>query len=90
MSYEVVFTKHAEKDWAALESSPHRNLVIRAKEFVELLRSNPLQSPPPFKKLNGEFTGLFSRRLSQEHRFVYQVYEREKVIKVVCVWGHFT
>lgn len=88
MNYEVVFTKHALKDWEALQASSNQNLVLRVRVFIELVRSSPFVSPPPFKKLNGEFSGLLTRRLSPEHRFVYQVYENERTVKIISVWGH--
>ncbi len=39
-----------------------------------------LSDPPPYEALVGNLSGLFSRRLNIQHRFVYQVYP-EKIIE---------
>ena len=59
--YEIRFTKNAEKDIGKLKAA---NLDIIAKKLIDVLRINPLQTPPPFEKLVGNLKGLYSRKLS--------------------------
>ena len=54
-----------------------------------MLREDPYRSPPPFEKLVGDLTGAFSRRINIQHRLVYQVLERERVVKVLRMWTHY-
>ncbi|NBV85953.1 MAG: Txe/YoeB family addiction module toxin, partial [Verrucomicrobia bacterium] len=45
--------------------------------------------PPPYEKLVGDLSGAISRRISIQHRLVYQVYSEEKTIKVIRMWTHY-
>ena len=84
--YKIVYTKQAIKDIPKLKSA---NLDKKALALIEILKDNPFQTPPPYKKLIGEFQGFFSRRINVKHRLVYQVYENEKTIKIISLWTHY-
>ncbi len=86
MSYQLVFTKQAQKDAKKLASS---GLRIKAESLLDILQTNPFQSPPPYEKLIGDLSGAFSRRINIQHRLVYQVYELEQVVKVIRLWTHY-
>jgi Txe/YoeB family toxin of toxin-antitoxin system len=81
-----VYTPQAAKDAKKLKRS---GLKLKAEALLEILRSNPFQSPPPFAKLVGDLAGAFSRRINIQHRLVYQVLRRERVVKVIRMWTHY-
>ncbi|MCQ2595021.1 MAG: Txe/YoeB family addiction module toxin [Treponemataceae bacterium] len=93
--YRIVFEKQALKDIQNLKSS---KLDGKAKELIEVVRINPFQNPPPYEALVGNLSGLFSRRLNIQHRFVYQVYsekiieentEYDGTVKIIRMWSHY-
>lgn len=84
--WRVVFTPQAAKDAKKLKRS---GLKAKAEALLEILREYPLQSPPPFEKLVGDLAGAFSRRINIQHRLVYQVLTREKIVKVLRMWTHY-
>jgi Txe/YoeB family toxin of toxin-antitoxin system len=86
VSYQLVFTKQAQKDAKKLASS---GLRTKAENLLDILQTNPFQSPPPYEKLIGDLSGAFSRRINIQHRLVYQVYELEQVVKVIRLWTHY-
>jgi Txe/YoeB family toxin of toxin-antitoxin system len=86
VSWEVVYTKQAQKDARKLASSGLKN---NAQELIEVLKENPYQNPPPYEKLVGDLLGAYLRRINIQHRLVYQVYEEEKIIKVIRLWPHY-
>ena len=86
MSYDLAFTRQAKKDATKLKGTP---LAAKAKELLEIIRLDPFANPPPFEALVGDLKGAFSRRLSIQHRLVYQVPEDEKVVKVLRLWSHY-
>lgn len=57
--------------------------------FGDFLKENPFQNPPSYEKVIGDMEGLYSRRIYLKHRLVYQVYEEEKIVKVVSAWSHY-
>ena len=44
---------------------------------------------PSFEKLLGDLVGAYSRRINIQHRLVYQVIEKERVVKVLRLWTHY-
>ena len=59
------------------------------KNLIDIIKSNPFQNIPLYEKLVGDLQGAYSRRINIQHRLVYQVYEEEKVIKIISVWSHY-
>lgn len=86
MSWQVVFTRHAQKDAQKLLAS---GLKAKAQELLAILQSNPLQNPPPYEKLVGDLTGAYSRRINIQHRLVYEVLQEQGVVKVLRMWSHY-
>ena len=86
MSWELRYTKQAQKDAKKLASS---NLRPHAERLLEILKKDPFSKPPPFENLVGDLAGSFSRRINIQHRLVYQVYSIEKVVKVIRMWTHY-
>jgi len=60
-----------------------------AQFLLDILKESPLQNPPSFEKLVGDLAGAYSRRINIQHRLVYQIYEKEKIIKVIRMWTHY-
>ncbi len=86
MTWKLLYAKQAQKDAKKLVSS---GLKEKAKELLDLLASDPFRKPPPFEKLVGDLAGAYSRRINIQHRLVYQVLEKEKVVKVLRMWSHY-
>lgn len=84
--YKIVYTKKAVKDIDKLKAA---KLDIKTKALIELIRINPFQTPPPCEKLQGDLSGAYSRRINIRHRFVYEVLEEEKTVKILSMWTHY-
>jgi Txe/YoeB family toxin of toxin-antitoxin system len=86
VSWELVFTKQAQKDAKKLSSA---GLRPKAEALLEILQKNPFQNPPPYEKLIGDLDGAYSRRINIQHRLVYQVLSSIKTVKVIRLWTHY-
>jgi len=86
VSWKLVYTKHAQKDAKKLAAS---GLKQKAQALLDILKQNPCQTPPPYEKLIGDLSGAYSRRINIQHRLVYQVLEKEHVVKVLRLWTHY-
>jgi Txe/YoeB family toxin of toxin-antitoxin system len=86
VSWEVVFARQAMKDAKKLAAS---GLKPRAQELLAVLARDPFQNPPPFEKLVGDLAGAFSRRINIQHRLVYEVFAKEKAVRVLRMWTHY-
>lgn len=86
MSWRIVYTKQAEKDAKKLAAA---GLQRKADQLLKILSANPFQTPPYLEKLVGDLAGAYSRRINIQHRLVYQLYEDQKVVKVLRMWTHY-
>jgi Txe/YoeB family toxin of toxin-antitoxin system len=86
VSWEIVFAKQAMKDAKKLAAS---GLKPKAQELLAVLASDPFQNPPPFEKLVGDLAGACSRRINIQHRIVYEVFAKEKTVRVLRMWTHY-
>jgi toxin YoeB len=86
VSWKIFFTKQAQRDAKRLARS---NLQEKAERLLDILARDPLQTPPPCEKLVGDLAGAYSRRLNIQHRLVYQIYRKERVVKVLRMWTHY-
>jgi toxin YoeB len=86
VAWQILFTKQAQKDAKNITKSGLREKV---EALLQVLAINPLQTPPPFEKLVGDLDGAYSRRINIQHRLVYQILKKEKVIKIIRMWSHY-
>jgi toxin YoeB len=86
VSWEVVFAKHALKDAKKLAAS---GLKPKAQDLLALLATDPFQNPPPYEQLVGDLAGAYSRRINIQHRLVYEVFAKEKTVRVLRMWTHY-
>jgi len=86
VSWEVVYAKQAMKDAKKLTAS---GLKANAQELLAVLADDPFQNPPPFEKLVGDLVGAYSRRINIQHRIVYEVFTKERTVRVLRMWTHY-
>ena len=82
----VVFTKEVQKDSRKLARTGLRD---QTEALLEILRTDPRQTTPPFEELVGDLAGAYSRRINIQHRLVYQILDGERVVKVIRMWTHY-
>lgn len=86
VKYKLFYTKDAIKDSKKIKSA---GLKDKVTILLTILESNPFQNPPPYEKLIGDLAGAYSRRINIQHRLVYQVLQKEKIVKVLRMWTHY-
>lgn len=84
--WTLYFTKQAQKDAKNLNAA---GLKDKANILLEVLKSNPFKTPPPYEKLIGDLAGAYSRRINIQHRLVYQVIEDDNSVKILRMWTHY-
>jgi toxin YoeB len=57
--------------------------------LIELFSMNPFAHILPYEKLVGELKNFCSRRINIQYRIVYELDEKEKVVKVLRMWTHY-
>lgn len=87
VKWELVYARQAvKKDARKISAAGLKEKVI---ELLRIVESDPFQVPPPDEKLMGDLTGAYSRRINIQHRMVYQVFKRERVVKIIRLWTRY-
>ncbi len=86
MSWELFYTRQAQKDAKKLSAAGFRH---KAEDLLNIINNNSFTKPPPYEKLVGDLKGAYSRRINIQHRLVYQVIKKSKIIKVLSMWTHY-
>ncbi|MSP53000.1 MAG: Txe/YoeB family addiction module toxin [Gammaproteobacteria bacterium] len=84
--YKLIYSTNAQKDAKKISGS---NLKVKCQKLLDIIKKNPYQNPPPYEKLMGDLCGCLSRRINIQHRLVYEVLEKQKIVKVLRMWSHY-
>ena len=86
MNWRVVLSKQAVKDARKLREA---GLKPQTEKLLNLIAESPFATPPAYEKLVGNLKGFYSRRINIQHRLVYDVDSREKIVHVLRMWTHY-
>lgn len=84
MNYKIEWTKQGLKDYELIKKSPYYKKV---KKLLSIIEVNPVEKP--VEELQGNFKGLLSKRINDQHRLVYEVFEETKTIRIRSAWTHY-
>ena len=86
VTWNLAYSKFALKDAKKLTAAGLRD---KAQALLGILELDPFQNPPPYEKLVGDLKGAYSRRINIQHRLVYEVFRKEKTVRVLRMWPHY-
>jgi len=86
VTWNLVYSKYALKDAKKLALV---GLKDKVQALLDILEVDPLQNPPPYEKLVGDLKGAYSRRINIQHRLVYEIFRKEKTVRVLRMWTHY-
>ena len=86
MTWAVVYAKDSLKDAKKLSAAGLRD---KARQLLDIIAIDPFQNPPAYEKLVGDLEGAYSRRINIQHRLVYEVFKKERTVRVLRMWSHY-
>ena len=86
VTWNLAYSKFALKDSKKLSAA---GLKDKAQALLGLLEVDPFQNPPPYEKLVGDLKGVYARRINIQHRLVYEVFRKERTVRVLRMWSHY-
>lgn len=98
MMYKVVLSRQAVKDFDKAKQAGYGKKI---KELIDITSDNPYQTPPRYEKLAGDLQGYYSRRINDQHRFIYDIQPNinnltnqngdpyKGVVHVLRMWTHY-
>ena len=84
--WQLVYSKQALKDARKLKAA---GLKPKAEALLAVLVQDPFTNPPPFEKLVGDLAGAYSRRINIHNRLVYEVFAKQRTVRVLRMWTHY-
>jgi toxin YoeB len=84
--YQIVLSRKAVKDAKKIANAGLKPNVTR---LLKILAGNPFESPPHYEKLKGNLSGFYSRRINLQHRLIYEVFEEDKIVRILRMWTHY-
>ena len=90
--YKLKLTQEAQADYDWLEKCKGKNspLMSRLNRLLRALQEHPkvgIGKPEPLK---GNLSGLWSRRIDEKHRLVYEIQDSEAVVFAISMRDHYT
>ena len=86
VTWELAYSKQALKDAKKVKAA---DLKPKVEELLAILEQDPFRTPPSFEKLIGDLAGAYSRRINIHNRLVYEVFAKERVVRVLRMWTHY-
>ena len=86
VAWNLVYSKYALKDAKKISAA---GLKDKAQALLEILKVDPFQNPPPYEKLVGDLQGAYSRRINIQHRLLYEIFRKEKTVRILRMWTHY-
>jgi toxin YoeB len=82
----LVFDQAAFEDLAWWVRN-NRKTALRVIKIIEAAQRDPFEGPGNPEKLKHDLSGCWSRRIDQEHRVVYEVFDDE--IRILACRHHY-
>jgi toxin YoeB len=86
VTWDLVYSKYAIKDAKKISAA---GLKDKAQLLLDIIKTDPFKTPPPYEKLVGDLQGAYSRRINIQHRLVYEVFRKERTIRILRMWTHY-
>lgn len=88
MPYKVIFTPQASKDVLKLQKSCPEAIGKLAK-LLDELKEHPRTGTGKIERLKHYNDETWSRRITHEHRLVYQIHDAVVEVLVISTYGHY-
>lgn len=88
--YEITPSEQYLDDIGLLKKSGQKQLVVKILEFLKEMQIEPMMgtgNPEPLKHY-GE-RSVWSRRINQKHRLVYEVFDENREVVLLSAYGHY-
>jgi len=86
---EIDFTKEATEHLKYFKKTNDQVVLKKIRQLLEAAIETPYSGIGKPESLKHNYSGFWSRRINNEHRLVYRVFEDEKIIRVFSLKGHY-
>jgi toxin YoeB len=87
MNYFIEFSDNAKNDIVKHKKAGNKTILNKLNSFLLELVNHPFSGTGKPEPLKYSLSGLWSRRLDQSNRLIYQV--QGDIVYILSVWGHY-
>lgn len=86
---KVRFNEKAQEDLRQHQKIGRKAVLKKIVDLIEAIRESPYSGLGKPEALKHELTGFWSRRINREHRIIYKVFEKENIVEIHSLKGHY-
>ncbi|MCR8556118.1 Txe/YoeB family addiction module toxin [Mucilaginibacter sp. BJC16-A38] len=88
---EVIYSPKALEDLIYWKKSGNKAVQNKITKLIDAIQDNPYEGIGKPEPLKYNLSGAWSRRITQEHRIVYEVNEKDQIIilDILSLRGHY-
>ena len=88
---EIIFSNKAKKDLEFWSKSGNKNILKKISELLRAIQENPFEGIGKPEPLKYNLSGVWSRRINQEHRLVYEIVDENtiEILNIISAKGHY-
>ena len=88
---EIIFSYKAKKDIEFWTKAGNKSILKKISELLRAIQENPFQGIGKPEPLKHNLSGVWSRRINQEHRIIYKVTEENtiEILDILSLKGHY-
>jgi toxin YoeB len=87
--YEIEYTEQFLKDILKYKASGNRAVLSKIDSFIDELRVHPKTGTGKPEALRGNRKGQWSRRITREHRLIYEIEEHRVTVVLLSAHSHY-
>ncbi len=88
---EVIYSPRAIEDLKYWKKSGNKSVQNKITKLINAIQENPYEGIGKPEPLKYNLSGAWSRRITQEHRLVYEINDQNQLIalNVLSLKGHY-
>ncbi len=88
---EIIFSNKAKKDLEFWSKSGNKTILKKISELLRAIEENPFEGIGKPEPLKYNLNGVWSRRINQEHRLVYEIVDENtiEILNIISLKGHY-
>lgn len=88
---EIIFSNKAKNDLEFWSKSGNKSILKKISELLRAIEENHYEGLGKPEPLKHNLSGVWSRRINQEHRLVYEIVDENtiEILNIISLKGHY-
>ncbi|WP_291098022.1 MULTISPECIES: Txe/YoeB family addiction module toxin [unclassified Flavobacterium] len=88
---EIIFSNKAKKDLEFWTKTGNKSILKKISELLRAIQENPFEGIGKPEPLKYNLSGVWSRKINQEHRIIYEIIDEKtiEILNIISLKGHY-